>query len=101
MSAPNNPIRRVILLAQYALWSAVLPLIDPEAAATLKAEHRRGSATPQSAEYLAHRKHVQAVEESLKTFGAPVPQKPSAEPLPEHLREQMHKRIRFVPEGSE
>lgn len=82
---------------------ALLRALDPEAAAVLEAESKRrtgvnADSTAPSAEYLAHREHVQAVEKSLQTFGAPVPQKPSTEPLPEHLREQIQKRISFVPE---
>ncbi len=54
-----------------------------------------------SAEYLAYSQHVEAVKESLKTFGAPVPQKPAMpSPVPpprtslteEELREMMRAR---------
>lgn len=78
---------------------ALLRILDPEAADILETESKRrtsadADSTAPSAEYLAHRAHVEAVQESLKTFGAPVPQKPSSEPLPEHLREQMRARFR-------
>ena len=104
-----------------AIRLALLRILDPEAADILETESKRRTSddadtTAPSAEYLAHRAHVDAVQESLMSFGAPVPQKrtPAAMPSPvppprtslteEELREQMRARFRpsdFFPDRRE
>lgn len=89
---------------------ALLRILDPEAAEILETESKRRTSayadrTAPSAEYLAYRAHVEAVQESLKTFGAPSPVPPPRTSLTEEeLREQMRARFRpsdFFPDRRE